>query len=270
MVNDTILTHKITSEHNPSLQVNLAWKIAYVLKGFSNDSVLESYSTERLPVVAEMLNMTTELHNKTYSGEVAREALASKDKADGLREDKPERNGWFDVKKLSQLDVNYRWSDIVHDERYSGEVAEMHAYGIEGRAARAGDRAPDAPDLACCFSKNGNDSITRLFDIFTMTKQTMLIFSDDLRTAEALLEAMSQFPEESFQTALIYPSGSETEAPTTHPIDFIFTDTKGHAYVGYGITSPSQVVIVRPDSWIGAVATGPEGVREYAKKVFNA
>ena len=54
--------------------------------------------------------------------------------------------------KLFQLDVDYRWSGVVVDERYADEDKEkggtVEAYGEElGRAAWAGDRAPDAPAL---------------------------------------------------------------------------------------------------------------------------
>ena len=106
--------------HGVDYTRQLAWKLAYVLKGLSKDDILDSYPTERLPIVAEMLNMTTELYSKTFSGEIAREALANKEKADRVDESeggKGTQKAWFDVKKLSQLDINYRWSDIIHDDR---------------------------------------------------------------------------------------------------------------------------------------------------------
>lgn len=37
---------------------NLGWKLAPVIKGFSPPSILGTYTEERLPVVAEMLNLT--------------------------------------------------------------------------------------------------------------------------------------------------------------------------------------------------------------------
>ncbi|KAJ3490071.1 hypothetical protein NLJ89_g11468 [Agrocybe chaxingu] len=39
---------------------NLGWKLSLVTKGLSPASLLETYNDERLPVVAEMLNITTE------------------------------------------------------------------------------------------------------------------------------------------------------------------------------------------------------------------
>lgn len=46
--------------------INLSWKLAYVIKGYSNASVLDTYQEERLPVIASLLNTTeraTDLFN---------------------------------------------------------------------------------------------------------------------------------------------------------------------------------------------------------------
>ncbi|KAF4609916.1 hypothetical protein D9613_010247 [Agrocybe pediades] len=45
---------------------NLAWKLALVLKGLAPESLLDTYNEERLPVIAEMLNMTSTILKKTF------------------------------------------------------------------------------------------------------------------------------------------------------------------------------------------------------------
>ncbi|KAJ3911179.1 FAD binding domain-containing protein [Lentinula edodes] len=88
---------------------NLGWKLALVLKGFSPPSLLDTYTEERLPVIAAMLNKSTLLLNQYFR--------------DG--------KDWKRGKEFKQLGVNYR-----------------DPYGITlNGVIHAGDRAPDAPGL---------------------------------------------------------------------------------------------------------------------------
>jgi len=52
---------------NTSIQdsFNLGWKLALATKSLSSPHLLDSYSTERLPVIANMLELTKELLKKT-------------------------------------------------------------------------------------------------------------------------------------------------------------------------------------------------------------
>jgi hypothetical protein len=81
----------------------LAWKLALVINQKAPLSLLSSYSEERLPVIAEMLQRTTGLYQKSYA-----------------TNDSVLRVGWFRYQTqtaLHMLGVNYRWSPIVIDER---------------------------------------------------------------------------------------------------------------------------------------------------------
>ena len=88
-------------------------------------------------------------------------------------------------RKLFQLDLNYRWSSIVFDERFASSSAQKDAYGKLGQDLRAGDRAPDAPSLVILHSKvtsigkvSGQvGASVRLFDIFEPTVHTALVFA---------------------------------------------------------------------------------------------
>ena len=46
--------------------INLAWKLALVVKSLSPPSLLDSYHAERAPVVREMLNVTHVLADATF------------------------------------------------------------------------------------------------------------------------------------------------------------------------------------------------------------
>ncbi len=114
---------------------NLGWKLGAVLRG-APDSLLDSFESERLPVAADMLGMTTALHKQGF----------------WFKSDAP-RNAEIDI---YQLKLNYR----------GGPLARGSARG----PLQPGDRAPDAP----CRSANG--SPVRLFDIFRGTQFTLLAF----------------------------------------------------------------------------------------------
>ncbi|KAK0421799.1 hypothetical protein EV421DRAFT_1915109 [Armillaria borealis] len=124
--------------------VNLGWKLALVDRGLAAPTLLDPLSQERIPVIAAMLDKTTDLHNKTFAGGAA----------------SSEGSG-----------VNYRGSPIVIDEEGTPESVDPYRSG-EGGALRAGDRAPDAPGLLYC----PRDEKTCLFDIFRTSYHTVLIF----------------------------------------------------------------------------------------------
>lgn len=86
---------------------NLGWKLAAVLAG-APDELLDSYEAERMPVAAQVLDLSTELHRRSFQPTV---------------EPAP---------AIHQLDITYRDGPLALDDRTT-----------PGRL-RAGDRAPDA------------------------------------------------------------------------------------------------------------------------------
>lgn len=269
-------------------QFNLAWKLALVLKGLANPTLLNSYTTERFPVIAEMLNLTTTLYQRTFSGNSGLHTLLQR--ADATKADIDESAkdaGWYRDRKLFQLDVNYRWSEIVYDERFpDAETDERNAYGVEGQVVRAGDRAPDAPGLDCVHAKgvhagSGKSKPTRLFDILEPNVHTALVFADRSASEHThrLLRSLVAFPKQTLQTVLIIPIGiyKDVSSPdidsTIHPktLNYVFKDVEGYAFNGYGMTSTGSppIVIIRPDAMVGLVAFSISGVERYVTKVFG-
>jgi 2-polyprenyl-6-methoxyphenol hydroxylase-like FAD-dependent oxidoreductase len=87
---------------------NLGWKLAT-----GDDTLLDTYEAERMPVAAGVLGISTKLHNRTQVGA-----------EDAMRRDDP---------ALRQLSLNYRGGPLTDERR------------PEPGQVRAGDRAPDAP-----------------------------------------------------------------------------------------------------------------------------
>ncbi|EPQ50424.1 FAD/NAD P-binding domain-containing protein [Gloeophyllum trabeum ATCC 11539] len=254
------------------LQFNLGWKLAYVLKGLARETLLQSYTSERLPVIAKMLNLTNSLHALEFNRPI--------DDASRARQDPMYR-----PKNLLQLGVNYRWSGIVLDERHPGfdpRNGIQGAYDATRGELTAGDRAPDARELQELGASLFTDTNTRgdtggsvtLFEIFGRTAgkgmHVILVFPP-LFTIPSLDAAQDIFePYECTGQASAYyillRASSMTLDPWRRGSGKIYVDSKGHAYSAYrhGVSdSDSVYVIVRPDGIAGAFLLNLEGVADY-------
>lgn len=114
LVGDAAHTHLPTGGQglNTSIQdaYNLAWKLAAVIQG-ADDALLDTYESERRPVAAAMLGLSTGLLEAMKRGDIRR------------------------GRSVHQLDIGYP------DSALSVEIPSRSA------GLNAGDRAPDAPLL---------------------------------------------------------------------------------------------------------------------------
>ena len=222
--------------------LNLAWKLALVQKGLAPQSLLESYTKERLPVIAAMLSKTTNLLEKMHRQE-----------------------GWKRGAELLQLGVNYRASSIIVDESPSAtpdEEIDPYRSGDAGSTLRAGDRAPDAPAILSVHGPGAH----RLFDVFKPDRHTVLVF--DAALQREVVKAVKGYPTGTIMTAAVIPAGSTFEHSSGVP-DYIFHDMKGYAHKYYQTEADLKVVIVRPDMFIGAIVGGTEGIKIYFDGIFS-
>ncbi|KAG7093483.1 hypothetical protein E1B28_007158 [Marasmius oreades] len=245
--------------------INLGWKLSLVQKGLAPLGLLTSYNDERLSIIAVMLKKTTLLLDKTMS----------------VNWKETEDTDMFGFKKgfeMRQLGVNYRGSPIVVDERYSGsrlEVVDPYKGGLDGRV-RAGDRAPAAGGLVCVPAEETGEMTTTLFDVFTPSKHSMLVFAkegrDDSEVEQVLGVVNTLFPEGTVQTIVLYPYCQNHNVAGTRA-DWTLVDKEGYAFKHYHYSVYAEdrwkMVVVRPDAYIGAIVEGEEGLREYVKLVFG-
>ncbi|KAF9563981.1 pentachlorophenol 4-monooxygenase [Agrocybe pediades] len=248
---------------------NLGWKLALVVKGIAPPSLLQSFSEERIPVIAEMINQTTKLLKRTLDNEPG--VLKT--------------NG-----TLYQLGVNYRWSSIVVDERKSIDAAreaeedaymedygfysddeeeKVDSYGEEhGGRLRAGDRAPDSSGLILQSSSPFSRKSFQLFQIFDAAHHTILIFSDIAQHLKVLQHA-SRYPESIIRTVVITRSRTTLPSADVKYADYVFEDRDGHAYESYCPTNVCGVCIVRPDGVLGAIVKDSVGMHRYFQGIFG-
>ena len=234
---------------------NLGWKLAHVVKGISPPSLLDTYTEERIPVVAEMLNVTTKILKATI--------------------DKPNNEaGWKRTGNLNQLGVNCRWSSIVVDQNTDSDTGpggrEAHsAYDVEaGGVLRAGDRAPDAPGLVKInFDNQKSGESTRLFKLLSPTHHTVLIFAEAADVQATLQATIARFSKEYVRAVVLLRAG------TTNMIQDVgcdvFEDRDGHAYDAYkGAEGANGIVIIRPDGVTGAIVKDVGWVERYFEAIF--
>ena len=233
---------------------NLSWKLAHVIKGISRPSLLDTYTEERLPVVAEMLDLTTKILK--------------------LSLDAPNSEvGWKRTGNVNQLGVNYRGSSIVIDQYNDvgagpGQRKAHSAYNAEvGGVSQAGDRAPDAPGLVEIKSDNQPSSeSTRLFKLLSPMRHTVLIFAE-VADVHATLAAIARYRKE-FIRVVVFLRAGNTNLLQNVDCD-VFEDRDGHAYDAYrSAKGTNDIVIIRPDGVIGAVVRDVDWLERYFTTIF--
>ncbi|MFF1902032.1 FAD-dependent monooxygenase [Kitasatospora sp. NPDC058218] len=146
---------------NTSIQdaYNLGWKLGQVLRHGAPEELLDSYEAERLPIAADVLEISTRLH-----------------RAGGVQD-----GGLRRGPRTEQLGLGYEHGPLTVEARV----------GLTGDALRAGERAPDAPlDAAPATADAGADARsaapgTRLFDVFRGPQVTVLAVGHELPAVPA-------------------------------------------------------------------------------------
>jgi hypothetical protein len=212
-----------------------------------------------------MLNQTTELLDRTFSGTTIGE--------------------WQNGGNLFQLGVNYRWSSIVIDERKSVEAAKeaeedalmedfdfydddekIDSYGTEldGRL-RAGDRAPDASGLVKYGTSTPFLKTYPLFQIFAVTHHTALAFAD-FADCEEVLRELRRYPRDLVKSVVIVRRRKACP-PGSNLADYVVEDYDGHAYEAY-TSSVCGLVVVRPDGIVGGILRDATSLRKYFQNLL--
>ena len=129
-------------------------------------------------------------------------------------------------RETQQLDLGYRTSPLAHDARGDDAIV------------RAGDRAPDAP----CRGAAGQP--LRLFTLLGGGMWTLLRYEPAGAGAIA--------PRKGLRIVTIGMNGE-------------LRDDGGHLRAAYGL-APGDVALIRPDGYIGALASGEEGLEGYLER----
>ncbi|KAL1672846.1 FAD binding domain-containing protein [Schizophyllum commune] len=246
VVGDAAHTHSPTGGQgmNSCVQdaANLTWKLSLVLRGLASLSLLTTYTDERVPVIREMLGLTTRLLDRTL-------------RPGGNNKDE----GWRRGGALFMLGVHCRWSPLVVDERREPpEVDERESAYVGAKGVCAGDRAPDAPV---------EGGVGHLFDLFKPTHHVVLVFSKDAARVDAVVDTVAGLPKGLAEVTAVLPKEGAADGTTkaTHTL----MDKDGHAYKAYEVSSDPTIVVVRPDGVIGAIVKSAASVENYFRYILT-
>ena len=109
--------------------VDLAWKLAMVLKGQARPEILETYEAERVPVIRNVLTQTESLTHAIGAENQLFRSVFNHIAPWIVSTDLVQQNS---TERMSQLALGYRDSPLSVSRGHSGSL-------------RAGDRVPDLP-----------------------------------------------------------------------------------------------------------------------------
>lgn len=233
---------------------NLAWKLAYVIKEVASPKLLDSYSTERVPVAEALLAGTDKAStNVLHANELLRNAA----RLFGpfiIRQ--PEIQTRF-RNTLEEIDIAYTSSPIVAD--FGGNSG-----------VKAGKRAPDATVV-----KLADKETIRLFDILKGTHWTLILFSGkqkNLQSHKQLVEIAQTINtkyNEYISTHLVVVDKVLLESLNWD--GSILMDAHCYLHDKYGADS-AFIYLIRPDWYIGFRGQCSDGNKllTYIDNIFTA
>ncbi|KAF4588937.1 hypothetical protein EYR40_010492 [Pleurotus pulmonarius] len=225
--------------------MNLCWKLALAERGLSAPGLLSTYDEERLPVIKEMLSITTATFDRVMLGKVTDQLKSS-----------------FD---LRQFGVNYRWSSIVVDD--APDLSPIGTYDAVSGRPQAGDRAPEVPGL---ISPNMGETPTSLFRILKSFRHTILIFADSEEEAVPFVNVIQEAPAGLFYSTAILPKSTVSVPAHRQETELqLLIDRDGHAYQAYLPGEKRRAFIIRPDGMVGAVVCDVLGLHRYSQIIFS-
>ena len=233
---------------------------------------METYTDERVPVIAEMLSLSSNLHYYVFGKPVASTLDGAIGGGSGIEKKTPidTEQAMQRPRVLLQLGMNYRWSPIVLESRADPTTdATKDPYGQQTDKLRAGDRAPDAH--MTLLSKDASPRDITIHSLKDLRKHIVLVF---VRSAEFFLQfkenlggVQEVFDKDLAILVIVLPQGADVGAAVDLPdANLQLLDKNGEARRVYDLDyerGEITYVIIRPDGVIGAVAGDGAGVRRY-------
>jgi hypothetical protein len=236
---------------------NLAWKLALVIRGAAADSLLNSYEAEREPIAAALLKGTARgtrllTLRGTLSQAVRNTLVSIATSLDAVQQRL--------VRTLGELDIHYRGSPIVAEDRTSvlfapltadpnSEQASLAQWRDFSAAPQPGDRAPDVHGLSL------DDAPTYLHAITRAPLHTLLLFDGRASTAEGyqtltdIADEIARHYHGLLQAFIVVPMPNPPDALATWP-GATLLDPDGKLHDAYG-AGAECLYLIRPDGYIG-------------------
>lgn len=220
---------------------NLAWKLALVIRGLADPTMLDSYEAERTPVADAVLRL---------AGQLATMLTLSNPVSQQLRNHlMPMLNGLGAVGHQiavqdSQLSIDYDSSPIV-SEYHHGRFGQVRFSG----GPKAGQRAPDTGPL-----QTADGTAVRLYDLLRGVHHTLVLFGGpepDAASWQELIAIEQAAREQCGASIRTYVVVDGTSIPDELAgVSGALLDTEAAAHHRYQADLPT-LYLIRPDGYIG-------------------
>jgi 2-polyprenyl-6-methoxyphenol hydroxylase-like FAD-dependent oxidoreductase len=240
---------------------NLAWKLALVIEGKAVDTLLDSYTEERIPIARQVLQGTHMNTGVFFGRNFLVRFLRDRIVLPLLKRPFSQRRMLW---AASELGVNYHQSSLsqTFDETLLKKLALKN---LRHRALQAGDRASDGHCL-----RLPEMNATTLFQEFRGVHTHLLLFDGGVHTKDNYKRLLQiahnsvSFLENYIDIHLVVSSNVKLdwEGP-------ILLDTNRTVHSHYGANVPSLYVL-RPDGYIGfrCQPAREEPLRSYLEQIF--
>ncbi len=219
--------------------LNLAWKLAAVLRGEGPEALLDTYAAERLALRQALEKVQfNSLKYTTTTNAVTRWAVSR------LGNFLLDKGGEYQMARaFSQLNVNYRKSPLTLDRLKGGKV-------------RAGDRPANAEVLHAATGRE-----VRLFDLLAAPRWQLVCFNLNADVAPALAGLRQLCAGRPINPLLISTAPQDNRAPE------LYYDLDEVAHPAYGIRQPT-LLLIRPDQYVAvrAAATDWPTMESYVRQ----
>ena len=221
--------------------LNLAWKLAAVLRGESPDTLLDTYAAERLALRQALEKVQfNSLKYTTTTNAVTRWAVSR------LGNFLLDKGGEYQMARaFSQLNVNYRKSPLTLDRLKGGKV-------------RAGDRPANAEVLHAATGRE-----VRLFDLLAAPRWQLVCFNLNADVAPTLAGLRQLCAHRPIDPILLTTETQATRDPE------LYYDLDEVAHPAYGIRQPT-LLLIRPDQYVAVrvAATEWATLETYVRRWF--
>jgi 2-polyprenyl-6-methoxyphenol hydroxylase-like FAD-dependent oxidoreductase len=235
--------------------LNLAWKLAAVLKHGATETLLDTYDAERQPIIEDLLAQTERM---TRLMEISPSPLAT------LR-----TIGIVAISRLQALHplIRQRFTGSTRTLQQSSLVSDPDADAFPRRGVRPGDRAPDALGIFTATAEGPR----RLFTLWESShRHELLIFVGDSENAarrgelSALAQQIeAQWGSQRLRARVVTRSGTAT--------DNFYLDSLSHMHRRFGAKNECAYLI-RPDGFIAhrAASVDPDTLLAFLRDKYGS
>lgn len=215
--------------------INLAWKLALVVKGCGSPALLDSYHAERHPVVRKIVRETERIQHLIEADGRVRVAL---------RDQLLSAASHIDA---AQVALAQAFAANTYHYRGSPVVAE-YAHGpfrLNHSRPRAGDRAPDADGV-----QTPGSPPRRLFEVWGTDPRTKVLLFPGTTASTGRRQRLADLVRHIQDDFAAFVDPRLATLTSRTQLDQEILDTTGQLHQHYGVTDET-IIVVRPDGYVG-------------------